>query len=172
MISKEGETFQCVHYCYDVMSGYYISPADWWKNCSNNEESTKFYMMVHFGVLSHISYGPTLKIQYSGLFHDGRHTFWNIFQYCTNHGGFDAGSTKFNIFEWFGVLSNILFWSFFEIKNDGYFQNGCLEKLQIFIIENWPQFNHFIQVYCHLVSFQVLSFLFSLACHFIYKVVP
>lgn len=31
------------------------SPADWWKKCSLNKESTKFVMVVCFGVLSNIS---------------------------------------------------------------------------------------------------------------------
>ena len=45
------------------------------KKCSLNEESTKFGMVVHLGVLSNISYGSTLKNQYGRHFQNGRHKY-------------------------------------------------------------------------------------------------
>lgn len=73
-------------YFYTIFSSLYVPRVVRLigeKNCSLNEESTKFGMLVCLGVLSNISYGPTLKNQYGRHFQDGRHIayhFKNFFQ--------------------------------------------------------------------------------------------
>ena len=64
-------------------------------NCSLNEESTNFCLVVYFSVLSIINNGPTLKNQCGRHFQDGRHIFYRFITLFKRITFFDPMSSYF-----------------------------------------------------------------------------